>query len=63
MPPRDSLSETVGDEIPPPFENEMVDLTCESSSSPVTKACRTPKAGEKASAEMIHTWRENGFSR
>ncbi|PKI77429.1 hypothetical protein CRG98_002202 [Punica granatum] len=58
-----SLSETVGkDEIPHSSETEMVDTTCESSASPVIKACKSPKAGEKASREMIHTWRENGFS-
>ncbi|XP_028099982.1 tRNA (adenine(58)-N(1))-methyltransferase non-catalytic subunit TRM6-like [Camellia sinensis] len=43
-------------------EHGMLDLMPETSTSPVTKACKTPKAGEKASQEAINLWKENGFS-
>ncbi|XP_058218755.1 uncharacterized protein LOC131329569 [Rhododendron vialii] len=43
-------------------ENGMLDLVAETSTSPVTKASKTPKPGEKASQELISFWKENGFS-
>lgn len=44
-------------------ESGMLDLVAETSTSPVTKASKTPKPGEKASQEAISFWKENGFSR
>lgn len=44
-------------------ENGKLDLVAETSTSPVTKASKTPKPGEKASQELISFWKENGFSR
>ncbi|KAK4752789.1 hypothetical protein SAY87_021587 [Trapa incisa] len=61
IPHEDSISENADVKIPP-SEIEMVDATCEIRSSPVLKTCKSAKAGEKASEEMIRTWRENGFS-
>ncbi|KAH7849916.1 hypothetical protein Vadar_024872 [Vaccinium darrowii] len=43
-------------------ESGMLDLVAETSTSPVTKASKTPKPGEKASQEAISFWKENGFS-
>ncbi|XP_052202415.1 uncharacterized protein LOC127808093 isoform X2 [Diospyros lotus] len=45
-----------------PSKNGMLDLIPNTSTSPVLKACKTPKAGEKASSEAINIWKENGFS-
>ncbi|KAA8537527.1 hypothetical protein F0562_027135 [Nyssa sinensis] len=43
-------------------ENGMLDLITETAASPVIRACKTTKAGEKASKETINLWKENGFS-
>ncbi|PSS31260.1 TRNA (adenine(58)-N(1))-methyltransferase non-catalytic subunit like [Actinidia chinensis var. chinensis] len=43
-------------------EKGMLDLVPETSISPATKACKSTKAGEKASQETINLWKENGFS-
>ncbi|GFY86239.1 eukaryotic initiation factor 3 gamma subunit family protein [Actinidia rufa] len=43
-------------------EKGMLDLVPETSIFPATKACKSTKAGEKASQETINLWKENGFS-
>ncbi|XAR61666.1 hypothetical protein NMG60_11016148 [Bertholletia excelsa] len=50
------------DEAAVSSENRMMDITSETSTCPVKKACKTPRAGEKATQEIINLWKENGFS-
>uniref|UniRef100_A0A5B7AUJ1 tRNA (adenine(58)-N(1))-methyltransferase non-catalytic subunit TRM6 n=1 Tax=Davidia involucrata TaxID=16924 RepID=A0A5B7AUJ1_DAVIN len=58
-----SLPHTISmEEAVPPSENGMLDLIPETAASPVIKACKATKAGEKASQEAINLWKENGFS-
>jgi tRNA (adenine-N(1)-)-methyltransferase non-catalytic subunit len=54
------------EEISHSSENVISDLgaeNAENSSFPALRACKAIKAGEKASQEMIDSWKENGFSR
>jgi hypothetical protein len=44
-------------------ENGISDLGAENNTFPALRACKAIKAGEKASQEIIHSWKENGFSR
>ncbi|KAK2452276.1 tRNA (adenine(58)-N(1))-methyltransferase non-catalytic subunit trm6 [Trifolium repens] len=53
------------EEISHSSENVISDLgaeNAENSSFPALRACKAIKAGEKASQEMIDSWKENGFS-
>ncbi|KAK2434790.1 tRNA (adenine(58)-N(1))-methyltransferase non-catalytic subunit trm6 [Trifolium repens] len=43
-------------------ENGISDLGAENNTFPALRACKAIKAGEKASQEIIHSWKENGFS-
>ncbi|XP_059636291.1 uncharacterized protein LOC132278509 [Cornus florida] len=43
-------------------EHGSLNSISETAASPVIKACKATKAGEKASQEAINIWRENGFS-
>ncbi|OMO87406.1 hypothetical protein CCACVL1_09048 [Corchorus capsularis] len=43
-------------------DNGVGDLLPENDLSTVSKTCKAPKAGDKASKESMKLWRENGFS-
>ncbi|XP_058725378.1 uncharacterized protein LOC131596667 [Vicia villosa] len=43
-------------------ENRISDLGAENTTFPVLKAHKAIKAGEKASQEILNSWKENGFS-
>ncbi|OMO75411.1 hypothetical protein COLO4_26158 [Corchorus olitorius] len=43
-------------------DNGVGDLLPENDLSTVSKTCKAPKAGDKASKESMKSWRENGFS-
>ncbi|WJX15664.1 hypothetical protein P8452_05777 [Trifolium repens] len=59
----DQMSASVSmEEISHSSENVISDLGAENSSFPALRACKAIKAGEKASQEMIDSWKENGFS-
>lgn len=49
------------DELMATPENNNSDIL-ETAASPVSKACKAAKAGEKAPKEAIKSWRETGFS-
>jgi tRNA (adenine58-N1)-methyltransferase non-catalytic subunit len=57
------------EEISHSSENGISDLgadnaeNTENSTFPALRACKAIKAGEKASQEIIDSWKENGFSR
>ncbi|PNY16587.1 tRNA (adenine(58)-N(1))-methyltransferase non-catalytic subunit TRM6-like protein, partial [Trifolium pratense] len=50
------------EEISHSSENGTSDLGAENNTFPALRACKAIKAGEKASQEIIDSWKENGFS-
>lgn len=51
------------EEISHSSENAISDLGAENTTLPALRACKAAKAGEKASPEVVDSWKENGFSR
>ncbi|KAH7567143.1 hypothetical protein JRO89_XS07G0023200 [Xanthoceras sorbifolium] len=59
----DQISSSVSmEDISLSSENVVSDIIPETTLSPVSKFCKAPKAGEKASQEALTLWKENGFS-
>ncbi|KAL5778191.1 hypothetical protein ACOSP7_011117 [Xanthoceras sorbifolium] len=59
----DQISSSVSmEDISLSSENVVSDIIPETTLSPVSKFCKAPKAGEKASQEALMLWKENGFS-
>ncbi|XP_004499247.1 uncharacterized protein [Cicer arietinum] len=50
------------EEISHSSENAISDLGAENTTLPALRACKAAKAGEKASPEVVDSWKENGFS-
>lgn len=60
---QDEASEPVTmDESPVPSTDHSSDLNSESIVSPLTKAFKCAKAGDKAPPEVVKLWKETGFS-
>ncbi|XP_047327355.1 tRNA (adenine(58)-N(1))-methyltransferase non-catalytic subunit trm6 [Impatiens glandulifera] len=47
---------------PIPSESEAMDIVTDTNVAPVIRPYKSPKAGEKASSELIKSWNETGFS-
>ncbi|XP_048332390.2 uncharacterized protein LOC107408411 isoform X2 [Ziziphus jujuba] len=65
-----NMKSSISDQISSPVSMEEISIAPENgisdfshaTISPVTKSCRSLKAGEKAQPEVIKLWKENGFT-